>query len=151
MKKRNKIMAAATVGASAAAIWAGVLVTSSAIASEPASDKANVTMLAADPDGDGAISCQFDGVDMPSFPGGSAVIVVSGSAAAIPEGSVEADAQVISGTGTIQDPDGVLEGSGTVVLEASGDLPVLTLGADSVRPGAPEECAALQPDTALTP
>lgn len=163
MKKRNTIMAGMTLGVSAAAIWAGVLVTSSAIASEPASDEANVTMLAPDPDGDGAISCQFDGVDIEvavatasatalpvgSTPADGQVIsgVVSASATALPEGSAPADGQVISGTGTIQDPGGLLEDSGTVTVESSGGLPVLVVvNGGEVRPGTPEECAALQPE-----
>lgn len=151
MKKRNKIIAAVTLGASAAAIWAGVLITSSAVASEPAADKANVTMLAPDPDGDGAISCQFDGVDMGPVPDGAEAIIVAGPAAALPEGNAPADGPAISGTGTIEDPDGLLEVSGTLTAAASGDLPVLTVTGGDVRPGTPEECAALQPESIPTP
>jgi hypothetical protein len=150
MKRRNKIIATAALGASAAAIWAGVLVTSNAIASETPSDKVSVTLLAASPDGDGAISCQFSGVTMVST-SGSGAISVSGSATALPEGSAQADVQVISGTGTIEDPDGLLEDSGTLIGEASGDLQVLPVPGGEVRPGTPEECAALRPESVPAP
>ena len=106
MKKRNTIMAGMTLGVSAAAIWAGVLVTSSAIASEPASDKANVTMLAPDPDGDGAISCEFAAVPTAILTATAfATLTGEGVGAEDSSGTVTASASAISsdGSGTITD------------------------------------------------
>lgn len=158
MKKRNRLIAIVALGVSAAAIWAGVAVTSSAMAAESPTDTVDLTLVAPAPDGNGAISCEFKGVPLTPPPpeevtADSSLGSLPVSAVAIP---VEGDGGAVSGSGTISGlaitapVDENLIPVGTVaefavVVVSTGDL----LATDEIRPGTAQECAALQPQSGV--
>jgi hypothetical protein len=177
MKKRNKIVAVTSIAVGATAIVTGALMTSNAMASTPNPLKASVSVVASDPDGEGAISCQFDDVELPVGPTLSATaslsgpVTVEGSTATAggPEGPsfhVEAGTAQ-SGTPGLEPPAGAPIVGGIHVSAVAGEQPpgltavaaavgdgqppagLLELG--DARPGTPEECAAFRPGTGPFP
>ena len=168
MKKRNIIITASLLGLSGSAIAIGAFVTQSAMASAGTPDKVTVGVLVADSNGGDLIACQFDGVGIAtvdvSGAGGASDINISTSA------GVDLPLSVRTGgtpqAGTLSAVGSGTFGSGTIVGDPSGDLPVLTAipagssGAGGpvllssslkVRQGTPEECAKLRPSSVPAP
>lgn len=149
MKKRNRLIATVALGVSAAAIWAGVAVTSSAMAADSPSDSVDLTLVVPAPEGEGAISCEFD--EVPLTPAelvttDGALESLSVSAVAIP---VEGEGQIMGlavtpPTDENPIPVGTVAESAAIAV-STGDL----LTADDIRPGTPEECAAFEPQSGV--
>lgn len=154
MKKRNSLITATALGASAAAIWAGMLVTSSAIASVPEARTVDVSMISVDATGE-ALLCEFDDVALvPALPVSATEAITFGG---VIEGA--ASLEVTGGTG-LEGEFGVV--SSETAIPAGGAIPegatgAITVGSDGTiqvlgdaqapRPGTAEECAALRPES----
>jgi hypothetical protein len=160
MKQRSKVMTGSALGASVAAIWVGMLVTSSAIASEPPTDKVAVGVITASSTGD-TFLCEFDDIAVvemsaeewaASLPGGADGEVLTGSgviggpivAGEVPEGgmgSVTVTATAI--------PDGALlpaDGFEATPLDQLPDLAGMIPGSgEQPRMGTAAECASVRP------
>jgi hypothetical protein len=163
--KRNTMFGGLALLAAGAAIGAGAMVSSNAIADtgEPAPTD-QLTMVSAGPDGD-AFQCSFEGADveglLPDLPAGSAAgvavvgNVVVGSGEILPaDGSLPE--LVLSGSSGLPEGAPVPEGGITVLatavpLGAEGQptlpmpagAPVQMLSVDDAREGTAEECNTL--------
>ena len=174
MNKRNKILTAASLAVSAAAVLTGALVTSSAMASGEIPSGVSVEVVSvAGPDGD-AFSCHFDDVPMAASEAvGSTSLVSTGGVPGLPEGvpsmgsgtptlvssgtitldatagaSTPAELTTAIATGTPMSADGTLVVVGMGQIDV-GDIARLT--PSEVRQGSAEECAGLQPQSVSTP
>lgn len=165
MKTRNKIIAAASVGLSGAAIATGAFLTSTAVASTPQPNTAKVVVVTSDTDGTGAIQCQFDNVAVASTAGhpgdgtapagiGSGVappgaVTGSGPASGDTGGKVLHTEEGTAGPGSPGVPPGAGQSGATVTGTGSDGSPpaVLPSIGQDVRDGTAAECTGLRPET----
>lgn len=163
MKTRNKILTLASLGISGAAVAAGALVTSSAMAATATPDKADVAVVAVSFDGKDAIRCEYDDIQLPPVPPGDAGTHIVGTAE---EGVV-----TTSGGGELPGAPTLSKGGVVAVIDAKpvdpsqipgvpgdatlveGKLPegTVVISSDDAREGTPQECAALRPPNVPAP
>lgn len=181
MKQRSTIFAGLSFAVAGAAIGAGAIVSSNAMADGESPSTANsVQVVSVGPDGEGAIRCTFDDVAMPTFMGSTpagvpagaqtGVIAVTGSFdGAVPPPSGDGPAtQIVTNNGLPIDgvpieatlvTDGSAVGGGAPVLHTSGSQVqpgsappgVVLISSDDARPGTAEECAAIRTTFGITP
>ena len=153
MRKQNAFIAGVSLASACAAVAVGSVVSSNAMASPAATDKATVDVVSV---GDGSgdpISCSFDDLSLPGLPLLGATLpgqVIAGHATI---GEIIDSIGASPGSTPLpagEQPPGVTSREVQVTATVGdGDMPVLPSGAvlkpiEDARPGTAEECAALR-------
>jgi len=134
--QRNKVFAGVSLAVAAAAVGAGALISSNAMADDaPAPSAGTVDVVTIGPDGDTPVHCSFDDLEMPTLvmsapsdiTGGAVAVAVGVSVdGSLPPG-VPADGGgtlTVSGGGSSDAPKVVVGGSGTITGSVTnGSIP----------------------------
>ena len=178
MQQRNTIFAGLSFAVAGAAIGAGAIVSSNAMADgDSPATASSVQVITIGANGEDPIQCTFDDVAMPAIISSTAagapaggqrgVIAVTGSVdgAVPPSPGDSSTTQIVTSgglplDGTSIEPtlvtggstDGpVLRTAGSQVLPGSPPPGVVMLSSDDARPGTAEECAAIRATFDVTP
>jgi hypothetical protein len=181
MQQRNTIFAGLSFAVAGAAIGAGAIVSSNAMADGDSSATANsVQVITIGANGEDPIQCTFDDVAMPAIISSTAagvpaggqrgVIAVTGSvdgavpppsgdssttqivaSGGLPLAGTPIEATLVTGGSTDGTDVPVLHTSGSQIAPGSPPPGLVMLSADDARPGTAEECAAIRATFDVTP
>ena len=154
MKQRNSLFAGIALVVAGAAIGAGAIVSSNAMADNDTSDSANsVQVVSVASDGGEAISCTFDDIALPMLVDPAAADAAGSSTQAQGvTGVVPVAGQVVEGT-VSGDASSTDPGSGVAVEVATDVLPPAAqlVSTAPAREGTPDECAAIRATFDIAP
>jgi hypothetical protein len=155
MKRRNMIVAQASVAITCAVIGTGALVSSHAMAASNDSSKASVTVVTAR-DGNQPVSCTFDDVNLPTNPppvgAGTPGPRFTSMSGMVTGGKQESGSVSVAGS-----PGEAGKGELHINSHAADGGPLPDLPKDGIvstadaRPGTAAECAAIRSDFQVTP
>lgn len=180
MQQRNTLFAGLSFAVAGAAIGAGAIVSSNAMADgDSPATASSVQIITIGTNGDDPIRCTFDDIAMPAIISSTAagapageqrgVIAVTGSVdGAIPPSGDSSTTQIVTSGGlplagapneptlvkggSTDGTDGpVLQTSGSQVAPGGPPPSLVMLSADDARPGTAEECAAIRATFDVTP